>query len=129
MSKTAFSIFAGSEMCLPELHKASTVVEMALSDHPGTETDLYALLSHSSHENCFVDPFSHLNRLARTTQDFQSCENCFLCHSWHLNRPPRASQDLYCGEHGIVGPSPHLNKPVGVTQHLQSVENCFLDLS
>ena len=36
VSKTAFLIFAGSEMCLHELHKASTVVEMALSDHPGT---------------------------------------------------------------------------------------------
>ena len=36
VSKTAFLIFAGSELCLHELHKASTVVEMALSDHPGT---------------------------------------------------------------------------------------------
>ena len=47
-AKTTFLIFASSEMCLHELHKASTVVEMALSDHPGTLTALYALLSHST---------------------------------------------------------------------------------
>ena len=35
-SKIAFSIFASSQISLHELHKASTVVEMALSDHPGT---------------------------------------------------------------------------------------------
>ena len=35
-SKTALLIFAGSEMCLHELHKSATVVEMALSDHPAT---------------------------------------------------------------------------------------------
>ena len=126
--KTAFSTFPDTEMCLYELHKTSTGVEMALIG-PSRHLNRLARVSQQLHsdENCFLDLSWQLNRLARASQDFQSGENCILRLSWALNRPAGASQGLHCGENGLVGPSLHLNRPVRVTQHLHCDQNCLLD--